>query len=78
MSRKEAAEYLGIKTQTLAVWALDGRYGLNFAKVGRRAIYRQSELDRFIKERTCTHTGQVEGFRKCKKKITRRKLTQKV
>lgn len=49
MSRKQAAQYLGIKEQTLSAWASNKRYALVFVKVGRRAMYQQSALDAFIK-----------------------------
>jgi excisionase family DNA binding protein len=51
-SRHEAAEYLGVATQTLAIWASTKRYHLRMVKVGRLAKYRKSELDRFVNERT--------------------------
>lgn len=48
IDRKEAANYLGIKPQTIAAWACHGRYPLPYVKIGRRAMYRQSDLDAFI------------------------------
>lgn len=59
LSRAEAAEYLGIGVQTLAVWASTGRYGVPFIKVGRRAMYRQADLDAWLASRTATHTGMA-------------------
>lgn len=47
-SRQEAANYLGVSSQTLAVWACNGRYGLPMVKIGRCVKYRQSDLDNFI------------------------------
>lgn len=47
-NRSHAAEYLGVKTETLAVWACNKRYSLPYIKIGRRAMYRQSDLDAFI------------------------------
>lgn len=47
-SRNEAAEYLGVAPQTLAVWASTGRYPLPMVKIGRCVKYRQSDLDSFI------------------------------
>lgn len=49
LSRKQAAQYLGIKEQTLAAWACTKRYNLSFIKIGRRAMYQQCVLDAFIK-----------------------------
>lgn len=48
MSRKEAAKYLGVSEQTLAIWKCTGRYGLTCIKIGRLAKYRKSDLDEFI------------------------------
>lgn len=47
-TRREAAFLLGIREQTLATWACHGRYSLPYVKIGRRAMYRQSDLDAFI------------------------------
>ena len=40
LTRREAAEYLGLKPQTLAAWAVTGHYGLSMIRVGRSARYR--------------------------------------
>jgi hypothetical protein len=48
VSRVEAARALGIRPQTLAVWACTGRYNLPMVKIGRCVKYRQSDLDNFI------------------------------
>jgi len=47
-SRREAADYLGVAPQTLAVWACTKRYALPMVKIGRHVKYRQSDLDAFI------------------------------
>jgi excisionase family DNA binding protein len=52
LTRKEAAEYLGIKPHTLDVWACTRRYNLRFIKVGRLAKYRKEDLDEFLARRT--------------------------
>ena len=51
LSRKEAAEYLGVSQRTLAVWKCTQRYGLPVVKVGRLAKYRKIDLDKFIRSR---------------------------
>lgn len=58
-TRPEAAEYLGVRPQTLAVWASTGRYSLQYVRVGKKAMYKKSELDRWITSRTSTHTGEL-------------------
>ncbi|MBN1394760.1 MAG: helix-turn-helix domain-containing protein [Pirellulales bacterium] len=52
LTRDQAAEYLGVKPQTLAIWALNNRYGLPMIKVGRLCKYRRDDLDAFLKRRT--------------------------
>ena len=51
-TRQMAAEYLGVKTTTLAVWAVNKRYSLPYVKVGRLVKYRLSDLEAFITART--------------------------
>ena len=48
----QAAEYLGIKRQTLAVWRSSRRYALPYILCGRLVKYRQSDLDAFLTSRT--------------------------
>ena len=52
LSRDQAAEYLGVRPQTLAIWAMSGRYGLRFIRVGRLTKYRRSDLDKWLESRT--------------------------
>jgi excisionase family DNA binding protein len=54
----EAAEYLGVQSQTLSVWRCTGRYDIPYLKVGRKIYYRQSVLDAWLESRTVSHTGQ--------------------
>ena len=58
LTRDEAAEYLGIAPQTLAVWAVTGRYNLPFVKIGRCARYKKIDLDKFIERRTVGATQE--------------------
>lgn len=47
-NRQEAAEYLGVTTQTLRNWELERR-GPRFTRIGKwRLWYWQSDLDAFI------------------------------
>ncbi len=52
LSREEAAAYLGLRPQTLACWAITGRYSLPFIKCGRLCKYRRTDLDKFLERRT--------------------------
>jgi excisionase family DNA binding protein len=55
MSRAEAASYLGVTVQTLAIWACTGRYSLPYIKIGRLVKYSKSDLDAFIEKRRSDH-----------------------
>lgn len=48
LSRREAATYLGVAEQTLAVWKCTKRYDLPYVKIGKLIKYRKSDLDQFI------------------------------
>jgi len=52
LSRKEAAEFLGIKVVTLAIWKSTKRYNIPVVKVGRLVRYRFSDLLDFVERRT--------------------------
>ena len=48
LSRREAAAYLGVTEQTLAIWKCTGRQSLPCVKIGRLVKYRLADLDAFI------------------------------
>ena len=52
LTREQAAEYLGVKPQTLAAWASGKRYGLPMIRVGRSIRYRVSALEKWLSART--------------------------
>lgn len=52
LTRKEAAEFLGVKENTLAVWHTERRYDLPMIKVGRLCKYKLSDLLEFLDKRT--------------------------
>ena len=47
----EAAEFLGLKAQTLAVWRMTGK-GPAFTKLGRAVRYRLSVLKAYVRSHT--------------------------
>ena len=59
LTRDEAAAYLGVKAQTLAVWATTHRYHLPFIKVGNKVRYRLADLKRGYSR---TRTGQGDEY----------------
>ena len=58
VSRKEAATFLGIEPETLAVWASTKRYNLAFTKIGGRAKYWLSDLHSFAESRQIKNYGE--------------------
>lgn len=49
LTRREAAAYLGVTEQTLAIWKCTGRYNLPFLKIGRLVKYEVADWDAFLK-----------------------------
>jgi hypothetical protein len=58
VSRKEAATFLNIEPETLAVWASTKRYNLPYSKIGGRAKYWLSDLQAFADSRQIKHYGE--------------------
>ncbi|MEI8295772.1 MAG: helix-turn-helix domain-containing protein [Alphaproteobacteria bacterium] len=52
LTRKEAAELLGVKENTLAVWKTTHRHIIPIVKVGRLVKYRLSDILAFVEKRT--------------------------
>jgi len=60
LTRQEAADYIRVKPQTLAVWATTHRYHLRLVKVGTKVYYRKSDLDAWLESRTVGGPAQAE------------------
>lgn len=52
LNRKEAADFLGVKEVTLAIWKSTKRHNLPVVKVGRLAKYRYGDLLEFVDRQT--------------------------
>lgn len=52
LNTSEASQYLGVTRDTLAVWRTTRRYELPYIKVGRLVKYKQSDLDKWLNQRT--------------------------
>lgn len=51
MTRQEAAGYLGLSFSTLENDVVTGRLGVPFYRVGRKPLYRRSDLDAWLEAR---------------------------
>ena len=49
---RAAAAVLDVTPGTLSVWRSTGRYALPFLKVGRKVLYRHSDLLAWLEKRT--------------------------
>jgi excisionase family DNA binding protein len=47
----QAAQVLGVSTNTLACWRSTKRYPLTYLRVGSRVRYRQADIERFLERR---------------------------
>ena len=61
LTRDEAAAYLNVKPNTLAIWATTGRYDLPFVRIGRCVRYRLADLEAFIERQTSTSTSEADA-----------------
>ena len=52
LSRQEAADYIRVRPQTLAVWKTTNRHKIPVVKVGSKVFYRKSDLDKWLESRT--------------------------
>lgn len=57
MTRKEAAEHLGVSVQTLANWACTGKEKIPFHKLGRKVLYMRTDLDAYLASTRRTQTA---------------------
>lgn len=52
LTRQQAADFLGCKASTLAIWKCTKRYPLPYVKIGKNVRYKLSDLIEFIKNNT--------------------------
>ena len=50
MTAREAAEYLGVKYNTLAAWRCTKQRIIPYIKIGSKVKYRRSDLDQFMSD----------------------------
>lgn len=48
LSRKQAAEYIGVQPDTLNKWASIGHPNIPYYRVGGKAVYDTEDLDAFL------------------------------
>jgi len=60
LTRQEAADYLGVSVFTLNQWASEDT-GPAFFKVGRKCVYRQSDLDAYLADNAHGSSGEARA-----------------
>ena len=58
LSTKEAADFLGLKSQTLATWRMR-KEKIPFIRVGRKIAYRQEDIEHFLAQNMVTVSSEV-------------------
>ena len=61
LTREQAAAYLGVAVQTLAMWKWAKRYDLPFVRIGRLIKYKRSDLDSFITRHSASQHQNTQG-----------------
>ena len=51
MTRKQAAEYIGVTEGTLSVWACTKRHSIPHYKLGKKVVYLRADLDAWLQSR---------------------------
>lgn len=51
MTQEQAAEYLGVKSETLNTWRCKRQHAIPYYKVGRLIRYRKADLDAWLEQR---------------------------
>lgn len=59
LSPREAAAMLHMAPATLAIWRCRKRYPLPYVKVGRKVLYRRSDLNAFLARNRVEMAGPV-------------------
>jgi excisionase family DNA binding protein len=52
LTTDQAARILGVARNTLENWRCQNAYPLAYVKIGRRVLYRASDVDAFVRART--------------------------
>lgn len=52
LPHREAAEYIGVTSDTLNVWRSEKRYPIPYLKVGSKVYYWKKDLDAWLESRT--------------------------
>jgi excisionase family DNA binding protein len=59
LTQAETANYLRLSERTLERWRVNGSSGPAFVKLGRRVLYRKSDLDEWIASRVVHSTSEA-------------------
>ena len=60
LTRREVADLLQMREQTLATWKCNGRHGLPYVQVGRSIRYRPGDVQAWIDQHVVGDTAEAE------------------
>lgn len=63
LTRRQVAERLGVKPNTLAVWACRKMFNLPYVKVGRSVRYHIEDLEKWLAERKVNQQNDAQEER---------------
>ena len=63
LTRRQVAALLGVKPNTLAVWACHKKYNLPYVKVGRSVRYHIEDLENWLAERKVNQQNDAQEER---------------
>jgi excisionase family DNA binding protein len=61
LNQSEAAQYLRVSERSLERWRLTGIPALPFVRLGRRILYRQTDLQEFVASQVRTSTSEARA-----------------
>jgi excisionase family DNA binding protein len=70
LTSEQAAQRLGVTSQTLSVWRCVKRYPLKYIKVGRLVKYRSADIEEFINRRTVSGVDEQTESRTRRRKAS--------
>lgn len=78
LNRREAAEFLGYKENTLAIWACTNRQIIPMYKVGKRIKYKLADLQKFQEANPVSYVAKTEANIKPRKPRNIKKKENKI
>ncbi|MGF7163255.1 excisionase family DNA binding protein [Rhodoligotrophos appendicifer] len=60
LNTEQAANVIGVTERTLSTWRHTGHVRIPYVKIGRKVVYRRSDLERYLDEHTVNASAAAE------------------